>query len=145
MATSLPMATTADLIREPQLVSPHVFGRFSFERRLQLETLNHAAQPLISSVAMPSMASPRHETGFAMAFARLSPEGNSAAKQPFATDASTLFSPRVIYGRGSANSPRWSSHFSGGSSVSLKAGTRMGFGPPGISWQREEPAFKRHF
>ena len=133
------------LTMHQQLVSPHVFGRYSFERRLQIETLNRAAQPNVATLPMPSLAlpmmtSPRQpEMGFAQAFAKHHAE---SPRTQF-SEGAALFSPRVHYGIGGANSPRFHSHFNIGSGMGLKAGTRMGFGPPGSQWHCEEPSFKR--
>ena len=149
------------LTMHQQLVSPHVFGRYSFERRLQIETLNRAAQPNVATLPMPSLAlpmmtSPRQpEMGFAQAFAKHHAESpRTQFSEGFAkhhaesprtqfSEGAALFSPRVHYGIGGANSPRFHSHFNIGSGMGLKAGTRMGFGPPGSQWHCEEPSFKR--
>ena len=89
-----------------QLCPHHVFGKISFERRLNLEALERMkAMPAYNSVALPSMScvqevpmqSPRQQS-FAEAFAKVEP-----------AVPTVLFSPR--YGKGSANSPRHHTHF----------------------------------
>ena len=132
------VAPTMPTLPAPYIVPPSLFGRYSFERRLQIETLNAAAQPLTSGVALPSLASPR-QLAFAERFAQASPrpEPSGALAAPFGT-------PRVHYSKGAANSPRYHSHFTLGSSPCLKAGTRMGWFPsPAGGWAVEEPSHHR--
>ena len=126
---------------------PHLFARRSFERRLQLEGVN-TLQPCIGTVTVPCALAetPRHERGpsdFARAFAKPPPPHPPLPVPPHPAGAGAV-SPRVHYGIGSGHSPRHHTHFSLGSSIGLKAGTRMGWLPgPSGAWRIEEPPAKR--
>ena len=95
----------------------------------------------MNSIALPSIVSPRQHA-FAAAFSQASPmpPGAPTLHMPEMTSFS---SPRVHYGKGAANSPRYHSHFNSGGTV-LKAGTRMGWWPsPSGAWNTEEPSHHR--